>query len=76
MKLRKLLTLVSVIATSLFLGSCEDEKPFEQAKIGVNPTSVSMTAEAGEATIKLKSNRDWKSEIITNSEDKIGRAHV
>ena len=70
MKLRKLLTLVSVIATSLFLGSCEDEKPFEQAKIGVNPTSVSMTAEAGEATIKLKSNRDWKSEIITNSEDK------
>lgn len=68
MKLNRLFIALTVLTTSLFLNGCFEEPQNKPAEIGIGTQTLELPATAGEATIKILSNRDWTVEVITTTE--------
>lgn len=64
MKLYKHLVLLAVAAASFIVAGCIKDPELQPAEIGVNVETTDFTADGGNATVKLFSNRDWKAEIV------------
>lgn len=68
MKPNKFCILLAFAAASLFFAGCIDEPEFKPVDMGVNIETLDFGVDGGEATVKLYSNRDWYTEIVSEEE--------
>lgn len=69
MKSLKSLSKLLLLAMLLLPAACFEDPKFEVAEIAVNPTALDFDKEAGEAVVKLVSNRDWTVDIESSDSD-------